>query len=247
MSDDVTRTTAAHRRLPRPTALLIALALAAAAPAAGAQDVGFTPAESPYRDVIYRQELTGFTGYYAAAEDPVGVAPRSGPMLGVRYEIRLGGPAQFYARAAVVNSERTVLDPTKAPDQRMLGDDRLALGLLDVGISMNLTGQKSWHHLVPVVTGGLGVASSFEGEDVGGYRFGTPFALTLGGGIRVVPGGRLQFRADITDHLYQVRYPGTYYTPPATGVPAVLSPTAKQNVWKHNAALTVGFSYLFSR
>jgi 2,3-bisphosphoglycerate-independent phosphoglycerate mutase len=53
--------------------------------------------------VIYRQELTGFTGYYAAAEDPVGVAPRSGPMLGVRYEIRLGGPAQFYARAAVVN------------------------------------------------------------------------------------------------------------------------------------------------
>jgi hypothetical protein len=246
VSDDVTRT-AAQRQMRRPLLLLAPLALPAAASAARAQDVGFTPAESPYHDVVFRQELTGFAGYYAASEDPVGVAPRSGPMLGVRYEIRLGGPAQFYARAAVASSERTLIDPTKGPDERTVGTDKLALGLLDVGISMNLTGQKSWHHIVPVVAGGLGVATTFQGEDVGGYRFGTPFALTLGGGIRWVPGGRLQVRADITDHLYQIRYPGTYYTPPATGVPAVLEPTQKQNVWKHNAALTLGFSYLFSR
>ncbi|HEU4631556.1 MAG TPA: hypothetical protein VFS08_17510 [Gemmatimonadaceae bacterium] len=242
----MTRPTPRRRPL-RPTALPLAALLAAAASTARAQDVGSTPAESPFRDIVYRQEMTAFGGYYAASEDPVGVAPQSGPMFGLRYEIRLGGPAQFYARAAVARSERTVIDPTKAPDERTVGTDRLALGLLDVGISMNLTGQKSWHHLVPVVAGGLGVATSFEGEDAGGYRFGTPFALTFGGGVRWVPGGRFQLRADITDHLYQIRYPGTYYTPPATGVPAVLTPSQKQNVWKHNAALTVGFSYLFWR
>lgn len=246
MSDDVTRT-AAQRQLPRPFLLLAALALSAVAPAARAQDVGFTPEESPFRDIIYRQGMTLFGGYYAASEDPAGVAPQSGPMVGARYEIRLGGPAQFYARAAVVNSERTVIDPTEAPDARTVGTDRVPLGLLDVGITMNLTGQKSWHHLVPVVAGGLGVASTFTGADESGYRFGTPFALTFGGGVRWVPGGRIQFRADITDHLYQIRYPGTFYTPPAAGVPAVLERTQKQNVWKHNAALTVGFSYLFSR
>ena len=55
--------------------------------------VGYPPAESPFRDLPFRQEATIVAGYFAAGKDPVGVAPQSGPLVGVRYEARIGGPA----------------------------------------------------------------------------------------------------------------------------------------------------------
>lgn len=214
--------------------------------AAGAQRVGYPPEASPYRDVPYRQELTVFGGWFAAQADPAGVAPRSGPLTGLRYEIRVGGPANFYARLAGAFSERTVVDPAQ-PEATRRTDESTTLYLADLGIALNLTGQKSWHNLVPVVSGGVGLASDFQSRDVGGYRFGTPFAIALGGGIRYVPGGNFQLRVDVTDHLYQIRYPNSYFTPQAAGLTPVLPATQSQNMWRHNAALTIGASWLFAR
>ena len=228
-------------------ALRAALLLVAVAAPAAAQDVGHTPEASPFRDLPYRQELTVFGGYFLAAEDPAGVAPKSGPMTGARYEIRIGGPAQFYARAAVALSERDVVNPRLAPGARELGSESVTLGLADVGISLNLTGQRSWRGIVPVVSGGAGIATDFASPDVGGFRLGTPFAITLGAGVRWTSGGNWQVRADVTDYLYQVKYPPLYFQAPAPNVDPVLPPTSKQSVWKHNAALTLGVSYLFFR
>ena len=227
--------------------LALLLVMAATATSSAAQDVGYLPAQSPYRDLNHRQEITGFAGYYRAATDPAGVAPTSGPMASVRYEIRLGGPAQFYASLAGVRSDRTVLDPSKAPDERKLGVQDVNLVLADLGISMNLTGQKSWHNVVPVLAAGLGIASDLTTRDPGGFRLGTPFALSFGGGLKWISGDRVAMRADVTDHMFQVRYPNSYFQAPASGIPAVLEPTAKQNVWTHNAALTLGISYRFGR
>lgn len=226
---------------------LAVLLLATTAAGAAAQDVGYLPAESPYRDIGTRQELTAFAGYYSGADDPAGVAPTSGPVAGVRYEIRLGGPAQFYASLAGARTDRTVLDPTKGPDERVLGVQDVNLMLADVGISVNLTGQKSWHNVVPVVAAGLGIASDLTTRDPGGFRLGTPFAMSFGGGLKWMSSGRIAVRADITDHMFQVRYPNSYFQAPAAGVPPVLEPNAKQNVWTHNAALTLGLSYRFGR
>ena len=80
-----------------------AAAVALLASTAGAQ-VGYPPERSPYRDVEFRQELTLFSGYYAAGQDPAKVAPQSGPMLGLRYDVRVGGPASLTARVARVFS-----------------------------------------------------------------------------------------------------------------------------------------------
>ena len=231
----------------RTAAGLAAILLATARASAAAQDVGYMPANSPFRDLEHRQEVTVFGGYYAASADPVGVAPQSGPMLGLFYAIRLGGPAQFYARVAGVQSERTVLDPSKGPGQRVVEQRSITLGLADLGIELNVTGQKSWHSLVPVLNAGLGIASDFQSNDVGGFKLGTPFALQLGGGIRWVPGSRLQVRADVVDHLYQVRYPNSYFQAPSTNVDPIRDPRDKQNVWTNNAALTVGISWLYGR
>ncbi len=207
--------------------------------------VGYPSSESPFRDLFYRQEATLFTGYYAAGEDPVGVAPRGGQMLGARYEVRIGGPAQLSVRAARVFSERTILDPAQPPAQREVGTQSWPLYLFDLGISFNLTGQKSWHRLVPVVTLGGGIATDMKGSrDVGGYRFGTPFAISFGGGIRWVPEGPYQLRLDVVDNLYQIRYPNTYFTTVGTTPPVR---TGAQSVWTHNAAITVGASYQFFR
>jgi hypothetical protein len=218
-----------------------------AASTAGAQ-VGYPPERSPYRDVEYRQELTLLSGYYAASTDPAGVAPQSGPMLGARYDVRIGGPASLTARVARVFSERNVINPALAPGARLVSRDAWPLYLSDVGITLALTGQKSLHHLVPVLSAGAGIASDFKKADIGGFRVGTAFALNFGGGVRWVPGGSFQLRADVTDHLYQISYPGVYFLETAAGAnDAVLGDSQSRSVWKHNAAITVGASYLFFR
>jgi hypothetical protein len=241
------RRRAPRARLALPTrVVLLAAALAAAAAPAAAQ-VGFTPEKSPYRDLDYRQELTAYTGWFAASKDQAGVAPQSGPLVGARYEVRIGGPAQLMTRFARVFSERNVIDPTKPAATRSLGTESVPVYLADLGIALNLTGQKSVRGFVPVLTGGFGIASDFSSKaDVGGYDFGTSFAFSYGAGIRYAPGGRFQLRVDVNDYVYQIKYPSSYFVP-ATDQTVVLGSKVAKSQYRHNAALTVGASYLFFR
>jgi hypothetical protein len=110
---------------------------------------------------------------------------------------------------------------------------------------MNLTGRKSWHHIVPQVRAGIGVVHS-SAQDTLGFSFGTPFAFSFGGGLKLVPGGRVQFRADITDRVFKLSYPDAYYRL-ASDNTAVLDAQTARSFYTHHAALTVGVSYLFSR
>lgn len=218
-----------------------------ATPAVAQVGVGYPPSASPFRDVEYRQELTGFTGWFNAGKDPAGVAPQSGPMIGARYEVRVGGPAQFMVRLAHVTSERRVLDPRLPDETRDLGVRSWPLWAADLGLTVNLTGQKSFRNFVPLIQAGAGIVSDFKSQaDTGGFKFGTAFAFTYGLGIRWVPGGRFQARVDLTDYAYQINYPDSYYLS-APDTTSVLSGNQSTKVWKQNIALTVGASYLFFR
>jgi len=215
--------------------------------ALGAQDVGHAPEGSPFRDLPYRQELSLFGGYYNGSEGKAGVAPGGGPAIGMRYEIRIGGPAQFTARLTHATPDRTVLDPALADNARNLGERAWPITIADVGISLNLTGQKSWHRLVPSLNGGVGIASDFgKSGDPGGFDFGTPFAFTFGGGVRLERDGPLQLRIDVADYLYQLEYPAAYTTAPVGSTP-ILSAGSSTSEWTHNLLLSVGLSYRFSR
>jgi hypothetical protein len=221
-------------------------ATAAALPL-GAQDVGHPPEGSPFRDLPYRQELSLFGGYYNGSDGKAGVAPAGGPAVGVRYEIRIGGPAQFTARLTHARAERTILDPAVAENVRNLGTRTWPVTIADAGITINLTGQKSWHRLVPSVGGGVGIASDFgKSGDPGGFEFGTPFAFTFGAGVRRETDGPLQFRVDLADYVYQLDYPAAYTTAP-TGSTPILPAGSSTNEWTHNWLLSVGLSYRFSR
>lgn len=224
-----------------------ALALSIIAMPLAAQ-VGHAPQRSPYIDLEYRQEATVFGGYYEAGTDMVGVAPQSGPMFGVRYDLRLGGPAYLTSKVAYVSSKRMVIDPRRPADQRVLQDDASwPIYMADVGIALNLTGQRSYRHLVPFVNGTLGIATDLKsGADVGAWRFGTPFAFSLGGGLKWVPSGRLQTRIDVSNQLYQIKYPNSYYVTASDGT-SVLQPRDPKSDWTSNLGISIGVSYLFFR
>jgi hypothetical protein len=227
--------------------LVTAIALLCATATPALAQIGHPPSESPYHDVPYKQEITLYGGYFGGGRGSVGVGPQSAPLVGARYAIRLGGPAEFTAHLARASSQRLVLDPSKPADTRAIGTTSSSLYLADVGLALNLTGQKSYHRLIPVAAFGLGVVSNLGGQrDSSGFRIGTPFALNFGGGLRYVPGGNIALRLDVMDYLYQLSYPSSYYSTP-TGSTPILAPNAGNNEWTHNAVITLGVSYLFSR
>jgi hypothetical protein len=222
------------------------LGVVAAAPTAA--QVGYIPQRSPYTDLEHRQEATFFAGWYEAGTDLAGVAPQSGPMVGVRYELRLAGPALLTSKLAFVSSQRDVIDPRRPEAQRLIESDASwPLYMADVGIALNLTGQRSFYRLVPFVNGGIGVATDFKGSgDVGAWRFGTPFAFSLGGGIKWVPSGTFQTRIDVGTQLYQIKYPNSYYATASDGT-SVLELDQKRSDWTSNIGVSIGVSYLFFR
>ena len=208
--------------------------------------VGHLPEKSPFRDLEHRQEFTWFAGQFQSGGDPAKVAPQSGPMVGIHYELHMTGPAYLTARIAQVFSERTVLDPNKLLAERDLGKKSVTMTLADVGFALNLTGYKSWHGVVPSLGGGLGIGAGYDKLDVGNYKVGFPFLLSLRPGLKLATRGRWQVRVDASNYFYRIRYPETYFTK-ITADPTILPPSGGRNVWKRNLGLTGGLTYAFGR
>ncbi|GJG85272.1 hypothetical protein tb265_04530 [Gemmatimonadetes bacterium T265] len=236
------------------------LGMVAGARGAAAQggEVGYPPARSPFTDLEYNQALTVIGGYFSAAKDPAGVAPRGGPMFGLQYDLG-GGPAIFTTRVRTVVSDRTVLDPARPANDRVIGTEKRPLTMADVGLTLALTGARTFHGFVPLVHAGAGVVTNFAGADPGGFTFGTSFALAYGLGVRYLPSpaSRYALRVDLGNSLYRVRYP-TAYTVPSTGYDprtyvgardstSILPSNTALSRYRNNTALTVGVSYQFHR
>ena len=232
------------------------LGLVAVALASGVADaqVGYPPAQSPFRDISETHAITFYSGYYRAKKDPARVAPRSGPMIGLHYEWRASGPAHLTFDLGRVESERRVLDPemsgtcqVKEESCKSAGVFRWPLYTVDGGLSMALTGERSWFRLVPEVKGGFGVVTDFHTKpDVGQFAVGTRFAFMWGAGLRMTPGGHFQLRADITNRSYTVKYPIDYYVPAPDGT-VIFGQRQDRSAWLTNPAFTLGLSYMFSR
>ena len=221
---------------------------------AGAQ-VGYDPAHSPYRDLETTHELTYFSGFYRAHLDPARVAPRSGTMMGVLYQWLTSGPVNLTAEVARVESERRVLDPDRkatcasgpVADCKLIAMYRWPLYFTDFGLSLNLTGGRSYHRLVPELRAGLGLVSDFHSHaDVGDFAFGTKFAMSYGTAIRWIPRRQYQVRLGYADRVYTVKYPESYFAiaPDSSRIRPL---RAKPSAWLNNRAFTVGISYLFGR
>ncbi|MBA3673158.1 MAG: hypothetical protein H0W68_14200 [Gemmatimonadaceae bacterium] len=226
-------------------AFLVALgALTIAAPLAA--QVGHEPARSPFADLEYSQEITPFVGYTRARHDPAGIAPGSGMNVGLRYELSLTGPLAFSTDLFTTRASRNVIDPARPRLTRSRGTATSTVYGADLAMALNLTGQRSWHRVVPQLRAGVGLMRSSAADDSSGFAFGTPFAFTFGGGFKYVPGGRVQLRADVTDRVFKLSYPDSYYRT-ASDNTAVLDATTARSFYTHHTMLTVGVSYLFAR
>ncbi|MEP6999135.1 MAG: hypothetical protein ABI969_01570 [bacterium] len=230
----------------RVKALLFAVTALLASVPASAQ-VGHEPAKSPYVDLEYAQEFTLLGGYVRTRHDPAAIAPQNFPMLGMRYEIRLTGPLAASADIIGGSATRDPIDPLKPAATRKLGSVSNGVLVADAALAMNLTGERSWHSLVPQLRAGVGVVSSRAKDDSSGFSFGTRFAFVIGGGVKFVPAGqRFQIRADVTDRIFKLDYPDAYYRL-ASDNTAVLPGSTAKSFYTHHTALTLGLSYLFGR
>lgn len=220
--------------------------------------VGYPPPRSPFTDLEFNQSFTVLGGYFHAARDPAGVAPQSGPILGLQYDLG-GGPAIFTTRVRTVLSDRTVLDPARPANDRVLGTERRPLTMADLGITLALTGPRTFRGFVPLVHAGAGVVTNFGRTDPGGFTFGTSFALAYGLGVRYVPSpaSRYAFRVDLGNSLYRVRYPASYARPStgytgsySGGTPdstSIVPLSTALSRYRNNTAITAGVSYQFHR
>jgi hypothetical protein len=221
------------------------LALLVAMPLSAQQQVGFPPAQSPYRDLEYKQEISPFGGWVSASTDAAEVVPQSASIMGLRYQVYLAGPVSFDADFSRMASTRNVFDPTQIATKRFLGTADAAVYGINVGVALGLTGRKSWHHIVPELRAGAGVVTSDAKDDGSGYSFGTPFAMTFGGGLKLVSLGRLQLRADVGERFYKQKYPDSFYQTSSDNTS--LLTTQGRSFWATQTLFTVGASLLFDR
>ena len=226
--------------------LVLAAALLFLGIAPLAAQEGSVPEKSPYQDFTYHQDFGVFGGYFSGNKGSANVGPQSSPIFGVRYGLHIGGPAELSIRVSRAWSTRNVIDPTKIGDARNLGTMSDPIWIADAGINLALTGQKSFHHFVPLVGLGLGFAKSNSSQDIGTYSFGTGFAIHFGAGLKFVTHGPWSARLDLTDYYWQLSYPSSYFLTPTGGTP-VLAAGQAQNEWRQNATITFGLSYIFSR
>ncbi len=230
----------ALRRAFVPTSLSAALLLAVAPTRVEAQ-VGHLPDKSPYEDVKPGQTLTLSAGRLGVKRDPAKVAPDAGMLFGLRYDLPIGGPAGFFVSYEFAPSQRRVLDPGKPAATRLVGTPNVTTHVVDLGLDVSLTGRKTWHRLMPSLTGGLGLVSDFGGLDTGAYKFGTKFTFAYGAAIKYLLRNGWTIRADATNHIWQYQYPDRYFVK-ASDTTSVLTDTKARSAWRGNWALSGGVS-----
>ena len=238
--------------------LLAACIGAAAAPAAlAAQDVGNPPERSPYRDIIEHQSLTLFGGRFGGNTGAAGVGAMAALAFGGQLAIRLSGPVDLWVTLGEAASRRRSIladtNVTKTDSARPGPDVNLPLILADIGMGLNLTGDKTWHGLAPYVGASIGIVTPTQKvTDPGGFSIGTNFSFVPAVGTRYFLSRSLALRFELRDYLFRYTYPLAYfdsltlhYTGPPPR-PAVLPLGTTDRQWVGNLTLWLGVSYLFT-
>ena len=221
-------------------------ALVALAPALHAQVVGTLPDQSPYLDIQDGQRLSVVAGWLQTGHDAVGVNAKSAPMYGVRYDLSIGGAAYISGVLFGASTDRTVLDYTKAVAHRDIGTHSLALIDGSAQLGLSLTGRRTWHRLQPLIYIGAGVVSGLgDTFDVSDDIFGTSFQFSYGAGLRFVASRNSEFRLDIQQYWWELKYPPLYRS--TQGDPVAIKPTGSLSSWTANTALTLGWTFYMFR
>ncbi len=224
-------------RLPLALAAL-ATVLVGPAPA----QVGYDPENSPFRDIRKGSALAFGVGWFAGDAGNLGIGPTDGPTATLRYELSLGGPTLVTLGTTFAQLERNVANPDPDTLPVRTGPFGTDILMLDLGLQLRLTGQKSYRRLAPYLGAAMGLAFELSGPpDPGGYQFGTRFTIAPGAGVRVYPGRRLSMSVDFRLLFWTLSYPTSYQV----GSPPLVPPGGDTSDWTTHPWTTVGVAWTF--
>lgn len=196
--------------------LLRSLVIALAAPAGvAAAQVGHDPAHSPFQDIRDRTSLVATGWYIRGSGGRLGIGPQRGQAVGLRYEMRLTGPTDAFLGVSWGQFERLAIDPNGPEATRVTGPVDQSVVFVDAGISVLLTGDKTWHGLAPYLGGALGLG--FGGgvaADSSEYQFKAKFISGPHAGVRFYATRSLSFRLEGRLLFWQLKYPSGFFIDP---------------------------------
>lgn len=177
---------------------------------------------SPYTFVEHGQAYAIFGGKSDLNPGQLGLGPRDATTFGVRYAVAFGGALNLDADAMSFRSTREVLDVSRPEDDRSIGRTDFNVILINLGLRLNLTGQRAWHGLQPfvLVGGGLGftVGGFHELELTADmpteewYEFGNRFTGTFGAGTSFHISDKISLRLDGVMNLWKIETPVGWLT-----------------------------------
>ncbi len=233
----------------RARGLLLALLLGAPG-ALTAQQVGTSPERSPFQDILMHEGFTLFAGRFAGNANAAGTGARPGLMLGARLNVHISSALDVSATFGEAFTSRRQID-AGGDTARVMGNLNVRLIAADLGLQLNLTGDKSWHRLAPYAYIGLGITTpTAKVVDPGGFELGTDFTVVPAIGTRFFISRRFALNVEARDYYYRYTYPLFYFDRPYKDGTVVKQTVLPQSTgdreWYNNLSLWVGVTYGFN-
>lgn len=208
-----------------------------------AAQVGSAPAKSPYRDIESSHTFTPLAGYMWGSGGTLGIGPHRGDVFGFRVDTRVSAPLAIGFQLTYTDAKRNYFDLKDTTGTALRGEINTRVIQAEVGVQINLTGKKAWHHLAPYVgmNGGLAFGKK-AAVDSSGYNFGTKFTFAPMFGVRVPIVRGVLLRAEWRWNFYQIKYPSTYSLP-TPALETLLGATLSE--WVATPQLSAGLSIGF--
>lgn len=209
--------------------------------------VGHDPAGSPYRDIRDRSNIVATGWKIGGGGGRLDIGPTDGELLGLRYEMRLTGPSDAMLDISYGRFQRLVPDPDAAQEQQLTGPIQQSILFVTAGLSVLLTGDKTWNRLAPYLGGSLGLG--FGGDvaaDTSGYRFNAKFVSGPHLGVRYYATSALSLRLEGRLLFWQLKYPTRFFTNPVRAPddpPLLNQETDPDSEWTSHPVLVIALGY----
>ena len=201
---------------------------------------------SPYRFIDGSHSTGVVFGMARENRGALGIGPGGGPMLGGRYALELTGPIALEVTATLISTDRTIFDAVPGSGLVPLGDADTMVVAVDGRLRFTLTGGRTWHGFAPYLLLGGGLVGQLSGQSTleaplpitERFGFGPSFLGTMGGGLRFIPGDRLEFRAEPSLSIWKLGTPLSFFD-----IEEELGGALSDQEWVGVGALVVGVIY----